>query len=310
MDGKMRLQSLRRHDTEAWLQLLRLPNLFTVPGDPLAGALLATAATGAAIAPWRILAVVSTSLCLYGAGLILNDLVDLPVDRLARPERPLPRGAIRPRSAQRAAFGLLAAGLAASGFFGGGTLVWAAVLAALVVSYDFLCKSHRLQGSICMGSCRACSFLLGASLADWSFSSGFVAVCIGAYIGAVTWIAFRENETHVPGREVWIPAAAMLLSVPALSVSISSLAFLQFLVALIALVAAAQGPLRSARKLERTRTEPAAMRATVGAFIRGLIPWQIFLVLGSGAEGSRVAAGLIGLCWALSRLFSGKFSQS
>ena len=35
----------------AWLEILRVPNLPTVPGDPLAGVLLAAAAAGGAV-PW------------------------------------------------------------------------------------------------------------------------------------------------------------------------------------------------------------------------------------------------------------------
>ena len=53
-----------------WLQLLRAPNLFTVPGDPLAGYLLACYG---AVEP-RVLLPVFASLCFYSSGLLVNDL--------------------------------------------------------------------------------------------------------------------------------------------------------------------------------------------------------------------------------------------
>src|SRR5438876_11164896 len=74
----------------AWLQLFRVPNLFTVPGDPLAGFLLATGGRIDARVVFAILA----SLFLYAAGLAMNDLADFDEDRRERPKRPLASGAI------------------------------------------------------------------------------------------------------------------------------------------------------------------------------------------------------------------------
>src|SRR6266567_8976267 len=76
----------------AWLQLLRAPNLFTVPGDPLAGFLLATAGRP----DIRLVFAITASLCFYCHGLLLNDLADLAEDRRDRPNRPLPSGAASP----------------------------------------------------------------------------------------------------------------------------------------------------------------------------------------------------------------------
>ncbi|MEA3189035.1 MAG: hypothetical protein QOD99_2865, partial [Chthoniobacter sp.] len=69
-----------------WLQLFRAPNLFTVPGDPLAGYLLVVRGSfnGA------VLPAIGASICFYAAGLLMNDLADFAEDRRERPERPLP----------------------------------------------------------------------------------------------------------------------------------------------------------------------------------------------------------------------------
>jgi hypothetical protein len=52
-----------------WLQLLRAPNLFTVPGDPIAGFLLATFG----VLTSKVIFAVAGSVCLYAGGLLLND---------------------------------------------------------------------------------------------------------------------------------------------------------------------------------------------------------------------------------------------
>jgi 4-hydroxybenzoate polyprenyltransferase len=83
----------------AWVELLRLPALFTVPGDALAGA----AAAGARPNP-RTLVAIASSLCLYEAGMALNDWADRAEDAVDRPHRPLPSGRIsRPRPWRRPA---------------------------------------------------------------------------------------------------------------------------------------------------------------------------------------------------------------
>lgn len=90
----------------AWAELLRLPALFTVPGDALSGAV----AAGGRPNPRTLLAI-GSSLCLYEAGMALNDWADRAEDAVERPHRPLPSGRIRPSSAFTAACVLTAAGL-------------------------------------------------------------------------------------------------------------------------------------------------------------------------------------------------------
>src|SRR5438067_12984617 len=102
---------ISRSSFRAWLQLLRLPNLFTVPGDPLAGFLLAW--DGKRELSFLALAI-AVSLCFYGAGLLWNDLADRAVDRAERPQRPLPSGAVKTRSVWIVSFILAGAALVIS----------------------------------------------------------------------------------------------------------------------------------------------------------------------------------------------------
>ncbi|WP_176735755.1 UbiA family prenyltransferase, partial [Actinacidiphila rubida] len=89
-----------------WAELLRVSALFTVPGDVLAG----TAATGRRPGA-RTACAAAASLCLYQAGMALNDWADREEDARERPQRVLPSGRITPGQALAAGIGLTAAGL-------------------------------------------------------------------------------------------------------------------------------------------------------------------------------------------------------
>ena len=184
----------------AWLALLRVPNLLTVPGDPLAGAMLAMAERGWTEAiPW---AAAASSVFLYAAGLIDNDLADLDEDRRERPGRPLPSGAVSARAAAIARVVLLAAGLGLAAVHGMHALPVAAAIGALMTAYNHGLKRVPLIGPLAMGACRGLSVLLGAAAVamppagattTWS---GVAAVTI--YIAAVSQMA--RSETRIPGR--------------------------------------------------------------------------------------------------------------
>ncbi|NEB17053.1 UbiA family prenyltransferase, partial [Streptomyces coelicoflavus] len=69
------------------------------------------AAAGARPGPRTLLAI-GSSLCLYEAGMALNDWADREEDAVERPHRPLPSGRVRPAAALTAAGALTGAGLA------------------------------------------------------------------------------------------------------------------------------------------------------------------------------------------------------
>ncbi|WP_199835099.1 UbiA family prenyltransferase, partial [Streptomyces scabiei] len=75
-------------------QLVRAPAALSVPGDVLAGAAAAGRPLGA-----RTLGVMGSSVCLYWAGMALNDYADATVDAVERPERPVPSGRVPRRTA-------------------------------------------------------------------------------------------------------------------------------------------------------------------------------------------------------------------
>lgn len=184
----------RRSPLIPWLHLLRLPNLFTVPGDPLAGFFLA----GASASPVSALLAGAAALCFYACGLVLNDMVDMEEDLRDRPARPLPSGQITPKQAGAAAAATAAAGLACSAAAGVSAGMVGAVLLGLVVVYNVRAKQSDLFGPFVMGLCRAGSLMLGASAASstwWSLPQVWAgAAVVGVYIWIVSLLA--RNETR------------------------------------------------------------------------------------------------------------------
>ena len=184
----------RLRNGSAWLRLLRLPNLLTVPGDVCAGFLLAPAANGGDWA--QLLLAIPAGVLLYAAGLVLNDLFDYAEDLRERPDRPLPANQISREAAAAAAlvFLWIAAFLAA--FFD--ALAVALPLILCIIAYDVGLKRRPWLGPAFMGACRAGNLLLGAAAATDGLPATPApwvgALVLGLYIAAVTRLARREME--------------------------------------------------------------------------------------------------------------------
>ncbi|MEU1079477.1 SCO3242 family prenyltransferase [Streptomyces sp. NPDC005908] len=183
----------------AWAELVRLPALFTVPGDTLAG----VAAAGRTPGP-RALLPVGSSLCLYAAGMALNDWADRAEDAVERPHRPVPSGRVRPAAAFAAACGLTGAGLLFAARAGRPALAVAAPLAATVWAYDLALK-HTPAGPAAMAAARALDLLMGAAAAGDTKAAAPSAALLGCHTLAVTAVSRRETT----GGSATAPLAAL-----------------------------------------------------------------------------------------------------
>ncbi|MFK0024433.1 SCO3242 family prenyltransferase [Streptomyces sp. NPDC090798] len=182
-----------RAGARAWAELLRLPALFTVPGDALAGA----ATTGTRPSPRTLLAIAS-SLCLYEAGMALNDWADQTEDALERPHRPLPSGRVRPSAALAAAGALTAAGLALAARAGRPALAVAAPLAVTVWAYDLALK-RTPAGPAAMATARGLDLLLGATATGGSARPALpAALTLATHTLAVTTVSRGETRGGAP----------------------------------------------------------------------------------------------------------------
>ncbi|MFM8985580.1 MAG: UbiA family prenyltransferase [Planctomycetia bacterium] len=182
-----------------WLRLVRLPNLATAAADVLAGFLVCSQASAPLTWPpaacW--LAILASA-GFYAAGMILNDVYDLPLDRAERPERPLPSGAIAPRAAAAAGAALLTLGAAAAcgTAFVAGT-PWPALVGAALTAAVWLYDRHAKRtaaGPVVMGACRGLNWLLGMTAAggptlghEWLIPAG-----MALYVAGITLYARDE----------------------------------------------------------------------------------------------------------------------
>jgi UbiA prenyltransferase family len=173
----------------AFVSLVRAPAALTVPGDTLAGA----AAAGQRLRGRRLLLPLA-SVCLYWAGMALNDYADRRVDAVERPERPLPSGRVRPAEAFAVAAGLTGAGVALARLGGGRPAARVAMLlAGAVWAYDLMLKRGPL-GPVAMGACRGLDVLLGAGGASDVRAALPAAASLAAHTAGVT--ALARGEVH------------------------------------------------------------------------------------------------------------------
>jgi len=184
----------------AYLRLTRPAIIVTAISDIWAGfaiagatAFLLAGQTEEYLAPflWLTLATIG----LYGGGVAFNDVFDAELDKVERPERPIPSGQVPLGSAILLSLSLLLMGIIA-GFkvsYWSGEL--AVFVSAFAVLYDAWGKHQKIFGPINMGLCRSGNLLLGMSVIPESIGDyWYVALIPLAYISAITMIS--RGEVH------------------------------------------------------------------------------------------------------------------
>jgi len=177
----------------AYLQLFRLPNVFTAMADVLMGFSFVQAGLRPVA---QLITLLSASCLLYTAGIVLNDVFDFEVDKVERPSRPLPSGQIDRVWAAKLGFGMLGLGVVLAIFVSAKSGAVAAILALAIYVYDGITKQTGIA-PVVMGSCRMLNVLLGMS-----FAAGFlapdqlvVAGGLGIYVAGITCFARCEAKT-------------------------------------------------------------------------------------------------------------------
>jgi 4-hydroxybenzoate polyprenyltransferase len=201
-----------------YLQLCRLPTVFTAMADVCLGYLLVHEGIVSADGrPTEFLALLAASSCLYLSGMIWNDVFDRDVDAHERPGRPIPSGRVPLKRAVVLAAALMGLGVGcallpslfdrhASGqaLSQPAPVCVALLLAACVLAYDSRLKRRGFGplGPLAMGTCRMLNVTLGASALGADFVDRFlttplmmVPVGLGIYITGVTWFARTEART-------------------------------------------------------------------------------------------------------------------
>ena len=265
-----------------WLRLLRLPNLFTVPGDVLAGMAVMVCCTPSGREPTvsQVVAACLASVLLYAAGLLDNDLVDQKQDAKERPHRPLPSGVV---SISHVVLALAACcvGALLLGHFMLTTeavFVEAALIAAIFV-YNRIKQPYPLMGGLMMGLCRGLNLLFGAAvLANGLFGANMIwstvlAGCWALYIFVVTLVSQRETTGDVPPWLAFLPAGVLVASIGIFGVVFRPMQPPSMVAIAAPLVLATWLATRIGYRICRERT-PGVVQKSIGLLIRNLLLLQ------------------------------------
>lgn len=189
-----------------YLELVRIPGVFTAHADITAGFLIA----GGGIEQIGCTAyLLLTSSFLYSAGMALNDYFDYRVDLKERPKRPIPSGRIRRQEALCLGIFLLAAGIFLAYYVRPASFVISLLLAAFIFLYNAGLKKHPWLGPVNMGGCRYLNLLLGLSVLPLSTGSFMIPLLTGIFIFGVTVLSHQETKVEASFFPVLISAGTI-----------------------------------------------------------------------------------------------------
>lgn len=188
----------------AHLALARISNAPTTISNVLAGAVIAAPL---AFSTEIVLIMIAIAL-FYTAGMYLNDILDLKIDREQRPDRPLPSGRISLTEAWGVTLAMFAVGL---------VLLWIAdresffagiVLIATIAIYDAWHKGNPF-GPVIMALTRVLVYVVAflAFASDISSELVIWSAVMLAYVAGLTYIAKTES---LPGVGRYWPLATVI----------------------------------------------------------------------------------------------------
>lgn len=198
---------------KGYLQLARPANLPTAAADILAGVAIA-GVVSSQVFGLPVFYLVFSSVFLYAGGVVLNDVFDAELDKIERPERPIPSGLIPLKSAALFGVLLLLVGIVLAFLVQRSSGIIAMALAVAIVLYDGFSKKYSFLGPLNMGLCRGLNLILGMSVLGQSANWWYAAIPI-VYIFAITLISRGEvhgnNKSHI----IWAGAlyAAVIFAV-------------------------------------------------------------------------------------------------
>lgn len=112
-------------------------------------------------------------ICAYS--MAVNDVYDLEVDRVNRPERPIPSGRVSQRDASRVSYGALAAGMACSVLsLNPLAVLIAAAYAFLSWLYNSRAKKMGMAGNLIVASSLAIPFIYGGAISGGSMGGSLL----------------------------------------------------------------------------------------------------------------------------------------
>lgn len=280
-----------------FLRLMRLANIITAVSDILAGIAIAgyiTYQDDSQVQLQPIILLVISTIGLYGGGVVLNDVFDADLDKVERPERPIPSGLISRGMAALLATLLLLTGIAAAAISHPGSLFSSSFLLAIAIAlaavvYDKWGKHHSFLGPLNMGLCRGLNLLLGISiLPEALLRYWLISLVPVIYIAAITMIS--RGEVH-GGKKSTLYGAVVLYGIVIASILYVAFAHHMLLQALAFLVLFSSmifPPLQKAIKAPKGQLIGKAVKSGVIALIImnaawaaaiGTLYWALLILL-------------------------------
>ncbi|NBV44671.1 MAG: hypothetical protein EBR86_03285 [Planctomycetia bacterium] len=291
-----------------WARLLRVPAHATAVADVLAGWLVVSGVRDLAWPPTPVGLAIGAGLALYAAGMVLNDVYDVDLDRHERPDRPLPSGRIALGTAAVVGQGLLLLGGllgCAAAILSGhpAVLLVTAALTAAVWLYDRWAKATP-WGPAVMGLCRSLNWLIGMTVAGGPTEGHqwLIPIGMGLYVAGITLYA-RDEAGH--SRAATLLSGALAMAVGLALVAAQSVETVRSGEAAPFLANRSPGnwaavwavliTLLSVRNvLPVIEPSPGRVQATVGNAIMAIITIDAIVVLGRCGEAWGIAL-LVGL---------------
>jgi len=288
------------------LKLIRLPNVLTAACNSLAGAFCA----GVGFDRWPILAAIAfSSMSLYAAGILLNDLFDLDEDRRERPFRPLPSGAVPIwlASILVCVFSVAGCLLATSVSRQVGNIALA--LLASVVGYDAFLKKTP-AGPWAMGLCRGLNLAMGLAISPLQIW-GIIAIAgYTVYIAGITYISRQETGVSsqkmlrvgfyliITGITGIVTAYLLLANINSIFKNPSESALISSLLCLLIFLTRVKAIVTAWREVIAS-PQPESIQQLVKTGIISLPLFDMLLVLG---KANIPAAAIILAIWIIARL--------
>ncbi len=162
-----------------WLKLIRPYNSLMSGIGVIIGAFLVKY-----FALYGLLLGFFTGFFITGFAMIVNDILDIGIDQINRPERPLASGRLKLSSARNVALVMLALGILASLALGAVELLIAALFALLSFLYNWKLKRLGLPGNASVAASMSIPFVFG-SLIKPELNSLIISLALTAFFAGI-----------------------------------------------------------------------------------------------------------------------------
>lgn len=175
-----------------YLQLLRIPGIFTAISNVVMGFLVSQTPT---TNPVLLLPLMVSSGLLYSSGMVLNDYFDYQIDKTQRPTRPIPSGKIRRQSALILGI-IFMSGANIAGFFVSIQAVLLTVtISGLILLYNMKIKHIATIGIFALCLIRVLNVYLGFTAIGFSLNPALVSLPLAFLVASIGVLSRVETES-------------------------------------------------------------------------------------------------------------------